>query len=158
MLSFELARRLQRSGLPWTPALYDAFMIPDRDLDDRVFVISDLTIDVDQVGGIATIMFNGAVERSLDYIFSQDVLWLPTEGQLRAMLGDRFVTLTRVTAGFGCVIDVGGDRRGEFVAAEAPDAYGAALLHLIETGFVPAELPGGNAADFFAGGDEGAGT
>ena len=130
MISFDLARQLQRRNLEWTPALHDKFMIPDRDLDDRVFVIAELTIDVEEVAGHATIMFNGAVEWSLDYIFSQDVVWLPTEEQLRDRLGDSFTRLTRGDDGFRCEIDVDG-MTVVFTADDAADAYGQALLHLL---------------------------
>ncbi len=129
------------------PALHDKFMIPDRDLDDRVFVIAELTIDVEEVGGHATIMFNGAVEWSLDYIFSQDVVWLPTEAQLRARIGDTFVSLTPADDGFRCEIDVDG-MTVVFSAEDASDAYGQALLHLLyaETpGAVQVEAEGGSA-------------
>ena len=130
MISFDLARRLQRQKLEWTPKLHDRFMIPDRDLDDRVFVIAELTIDVEQVAGHATIMFNGAVEWSLDYIFSQDVVWLPSEEQLRELLGDAFVALSPSDEGFRCEIDVDG-MTVVFSAEDASDAYGQALLHLL---------------------------
>ena len=130
MISFDLARRLETQGLEWTPALHDKFMIPDRDLDDRVFVIAELTIDVEEVGGHATIMFNGAVEWSLDYIFSQDVVWLPTEEQLRTRLGNTFTRLIRTEDGFRCEIDVDG-MTVVFTADDAADAYGQALLHVL---------------------------
>jgi hypothetical protein len=133
MISADLAKELQDAGLEWVPELYDVFMIPDRDLDDRVFVISDLTIGVDQLGGTATIMFNGAVEWSLDYIFSQDVVWLPTERQLRELVGDRMLRLTRESTGWCCAIAVDGATT-EFAAVEASDAYGQAVLHLLAGG------------------------
>ncbi len=130
MISAELARQLRDQGLRWTPALHDRFMIPDRDLDDQVFVIADLTIDVERVAGHATIMFNGAVEWSLDYIFSQDVVWLPREEQLRNLMGDQFLTLSRTDGGFRCDLDVD-DMTIGFTAEHAADAYGQALLHLL---------------------------
>jgi hypothetical protein len=130
MISVELARQLQGQKLEWTPKLHDKFMIPDRDLGDQVFVIAELTIDVEELDGHATIMFNGAVEWSLDYIFSQEVVWLPSEEQLRDLLGASFVTLTRGDGGFRCEIDVDG-MTVVFSAADASDAYGQALLHLL---------------------------
>ncbi len=130
MISFELARQLRDQGLRWTPTLHDRFMIPDRDLDEQVFVIADLTIDVERVAGHATILFNGAVEWSLDYIFSQDVVWLPSEEQLRDMIGEQFVSLTGGDGGFRCDLDLD-DMTIGFSAEKAPDAYGQALLHLL---------------------------
>ncbi len=105
-------------------------MIPDRHLDDEVFVIAELTIDVEKLGGHATIMFNGAVEWSLDYIFSQDVVWLPREDQLRDRLGDHFQTLAAADGGYKCEIDVDG-MVVAFTAPVAAEAYGQALLHLL---------------------------
>ncbi len=130
MISFELARQLRDQGLQWTPSLHDRFMIPDRDLDDQVFVIADLTIDVEKVAGHATILFNGAVEWSLDYIFSQDVVWLPSEEQLRNLIGEQFVSLSRGEDGFRCDLDLD-DMTIGFTSQHAPDAYGQALLHLL---------------------------
>lgn len=137
MLSIELARRLRRSGLTWSPQLHDTFHIPDRNLDDRVFVLADLTIDIHHLDGHAAIMFNGAVEWSLDYILQQDVVWVPSESQLRDLLGDRLVALTRGGDGYRCTIAVGGRGEVNFDADSAPDAYGTALLHLLETGNEP---------------------
>ncbi len=130
MISHGLARQLQRQRLEWTPTLHDVFMIPDRDLEGREFVIADLTIDVEKVGGHATIMFNGAVEWSLDYIFSQDVVWLPSEEQLRGLLGESFKALTPGDEGYRCEIEVDG-MTVVFSAPKAADAYGQALLHLL---------------------------
>ncbi len=130
MISTGLARQLKERGLRWTPALHDKFMIPDRHLDQDVFVIAELTIDVESVAGHATIMFNGAVEWSLDYIFSQDVVWLPEERQLRDRLGEHFVALSRSAEGYACEIDVDG-MVVAFTSAKAEDAYGQALLHLL---------------------------
>ena len=131
MISIDLARRLRSSGLQWTPRQYDMFHIPDRQLDDRVFVLADLTIDIQHLDGHAAIMFNGAVEWSLDYIMKQDVVWLPSEEQLRNLLGDRLVSLERSGSGYGCTIVVNGAPR-RFDAGTAPDAYGAALLAVLD--------------------------
>ncbi len=130
MISPALARRLRDQGLHWTPALHDRFMIPDRDLDEQVFVIAELTIDVEKVAGHATIMFNGAVEWSLDYIFSQDVVWLPNEEQLRGLLDGQFVALTRVDGGYRCDLELD-DMTIGFTAETGADAYGQALLHVM---------------------------
>ena len=81
MISVELATVLRDGGLEWRPALYDIFFIPDRGLDDRVFVLSDMTVDVQHLAGGAAITFNGAVEWSLDSILHGEVVWLPTEAQ-----------------------------------------------------------------------------
>lgn len=131
MLSVRLAKLLQTAGLIWRPRQFDFFHIPDRDLDDKVFVISDLSAEVQPiVDGLAAIAFNGAVEWSLDYILQQDVVWLPTETQIRSQLGDAVQSLERVDDGWHCVIiRAGGEER--HAGATASDAYGAALLAML---------------------------
>jgi len=132
MISVELARKLRDQGLHWTPALYDFFAIPDADLDDRIFVISDLTIDIETLAGHATIMFNGAVEWSLDYILSQDAVWLPTESQLRTLLGDHLVALTRADDGaWRCELSFEGMSMLFSDPGDPSQCYGNALLHLL---------------------------
>lgn len=128
MLSVELAKKLRDAGLMWDPRRFDYFHIPDRNLDDERFIIADLSIDVQHLAtGIAAITFNGAVEWSLDYILTQDVVWLPSEDQLRTMLGSRFLGLDRTDGGFRVSITIDGDSEA-FEADTADDAYGLALL------------------------------
>ena len=130
MVSVELAKRLRAAGLTWRPKQFDHFHIPDRDLDDRTFVIADLTVDVQPLAdGIAAITFNGAVEWSLDYILQQDVVWVPSESQVRDRLGDRFHSLEHSNGGYTCVTVTGTQHRADTAA----DAYGLALLEYLET-------------------------
>lgn len=51
-------------------------------MDQDVFVISDLTIDVHAFGSGTFIGFNGTTEWALDSIEQGSVLWLPRETQL----------------------------------------------------------------------------
>lgn len=128
MLSVELARRLHDAGLEWRPHLFDFFHIPDRDLD-RLFVIADLSVDVQPLAdGIAAITFNGAVEWSLDYILQQDVVWVPSEAQLRQRLGSALDRLERVDSGYVCHLVDGSVCRAETAA----DAYGKAVLRTLD--------------------------
>ena len=46
MITRELALALARRGLPWSPASGDRFYVPDRDLDDEVFVVSGMSVEV----------------------------------------------------------------------------------------------------------------
>jgi hypothetical protein len=133
VLSVQLAKELRRAGLVWKPALFDFFHIPERDLDDRRFVIADMSIDIQILAdGIGAITFNGAVEWSLDYILTQDVVWLPTESQLRELLSDQFTGLQRTESGFRVSVS---DEAGahDFDAPTAADAYGMALLEALST-------------------------
>jgi hypothetical protein len=128
MISIELARALRDAGLPWTPASGDRFVIPDRDLDGQVFSISEMTIDTRSTPSGRVIAFNGTVEWALDSIMQREVIWLPGEGQLRELLGSRFVALERDDGVLRCVVEFDGHRM-EYRDANAADAYGRAVLH-----------------------------
>ena len=132
MLSIQLAKDLRRAGLSWTPTLFDFFHIPDRNLDDQRFVIADLSTDLQVLAdGIGAITFNGAVEWSLDYILTQDVVWLPTETQLRERLGDALSGLERRDSGYRVTMALSGGAK-TFDGPSASDAYGRALLWILE--------------------------
>ncbi|MGH2537426.1 MAG: pilus assembly protein CpaE [Candidatus Promineifilaceae bacterium] len=147
MLSLELALVLRAAGLAWKPALHDFFVVPNSELEGRLFVISDLMADVEQVVSGQTIAFNGAVEWSLDTIMLSEVVWMPTEAQLREHLQASLlaeeqpaVILASFNDGYHCQIShQGGVHR--FEGVEASEAYGLALLFLLGQ-----EL-GGRAAD-----------
>jgi hypothetical protein len=140
MLSIATARALREAGLTWKPAQLDFFAIPDRGLDERVFVINDLPASTADLLGEAIITFDGAVEWALDYVPSGEVLWLPTEVQLRARLaaelaGEPEFSLTLTSSGgtHRCETRF----RGQPLtaeAADAADAYGAVLLFVLRAG------------------------
>lgn len=135
MISVELARVLRDRGLKWRPALYDVFFIPERGLDERVFVLADMTVDIQHLAGGAAITFNGAVEWSLDSILHGEVVWLPSEAQLRGLVGERLVALTRDGGEYVCAVDAG-DNISEYRDQGASNAYGQAVLALIELGLL----------------------
>ncbi|GAA4355836.1 pilus assembly protein CpaE [Angustibacter luteus] len=132
MLTLELARRLQTAGLTWTPCPGDRFAIPDRDMDDDVFVLSDMTVEVHDLPSGRVIGFNGTTEWALDEVAQRDALWIPREDQLRELLGDRFVRLESVGAGFAVVVSAGaGDGTLREVDVDAERAYARALLMVL---------------------------
>ena len=131
MISLDLARRLRDAGLQWNPTDGDRFVIPDRELDHHVFSISEMTVDVRAVAGGRQIAFNGAVEWALDAIMEYEVIWLPAEDQLRERLGMAFQSLVRDGDTYRCSIHAG-SLKETHEARSAPDAYGHALLALIE--------------------------
>ncbi len=110
MISIELARRLRDAGLEWVPAEGDRFMIPDRDLEDQRFSISEMTVEVHRLRDGQRISFNGAVEWALDSIMQQEVIWLPSEAQLRDRLGRAFESLQQGPNGYKCNLLVHGMR------------------------------------------------
>jgi hypothetical protein len=132
MVSIELARRLRQAGLIWRPAPGDRFAIPDRGLDDEVFVLSNMTIEVHDRPEGPRIGFNGTVEWALDDVAKEEAIWLPHEAQLRTLLGGTFRRLERTPNGYRVVALID-DAEAGFTAEDPSDAYGAALLRLIET-------------------------
>ncbi|MDP3893305.1 pilus assembly protein CpaE [Nocardioides sp.] len=127
MISLDLAQRLQHAGLTWSPAPGDRFMIPHRDLDDQVFAVSDMVVEVRELPTGRILAFNGTTEWALDSVMQRDVVWLPREDQLRTLLGEAFVSLRAVTGGF--VVSVVRDGREEpHVDVDAECAYARALL------------------------------
>jgi hypothetical protein len=118
--------------------LHHFFAIPERGFDDRVFVISDLMAHLDLLKGWPIVAFHGAVEWALDYILMTEVVWMPTEEQLRQeleeiLLGEPEAALQLSWRPYGylCEIHFRSDRL-TFEAKSASDAYGGALLHILE--------------------------
>lgn len=132
MITLDLAHALHGAGLQWQPADGDRFVVRDRDLDDQVFLISEMTVDVRSVPSGRLIAFNGTVEWALDSIMDTEAVWLPNESQLRELVAERFLSLTRVDGAWRCEVHVGGERVG-FQDSEAAEAYGKALLHCLRT-------------------------
>jgi len=130
VIGVQLAQRLREAGLGWKPALGDHFAIPDRDLDDEVFVLSNMTIQVHNVPDGRMIGFNGTTEWALDDVELEEAIWLPREDQLRELLGGTFRGLRRDTAGFEVTTVLLGEER-LFEGPSAQEAYAAALLHLL---------------------------
>ncbi|HEX7186619.1 MAG TPA: pilus assembly protein CpaE [Actinomycetes bacterium] len=129
VVSIDLARELREAGLQWTPARGDHFVVVDRGMDDDLFVLSDMTIEVQNFATGPVIGFNGTTEWALDSLDMQAALWLPTEGQLRSLLGATLRRLERTDSSYVVtVVADGEDRAAE--AATAPNAYARALLDL----------------------------
>jgi hypothetical protein len=130
MVTVELARRLRDAGLRWQPQRGDAFVIPDRGMDDDVFVLSDMTIDVHELPQGVVLGFNGTVEWALDSVEQRQALWLPSETQLRTELGDQLVALLREADGWRVGLADG----ATFDGPTAEEAYGLAVLDRLGRG------------------------
>lgn len=139
MITLETARTLKKAGLRWMPKQGDRFAIPDRGLNDHVFVVSRMNATVQLLQGHPAITFQGAYEWALDYIWLNEVIWLPHEAQLRTALAARLVggsdgqptlRLTGTPGGYVCEILFRGTYL-TFEAEEAGEAYAEALLHVM---------------------------
>jgi hypothetical protein len=130
VISPGLARRLRDSGLRWDPAPGDRFYVADRDMDDEVFTLSEMTIEMHEFPGGRVIGFNGTVEWALDSIEARNSVWVPSEAQLRERLGATFRQLSRTADGWRVDLSVAG-HPASFEHRDAAEAYGLALLHLI---------------------------
>ena len=126
MVSLDLAIRLKAAGVGWLPANGDRFAIPNRELDDEVFVVSDMVVEVHDVLGGKVMGFNGTTEWALDSIPAGDVVWLPREDQLRDLLGADFVRLEALEGGWVVVLADG----SRHVDIEPDRAYAHAVLHV----------------------------
>ncbi len=130
-----MAQQLRLHGLIWTPVAGDRFVVPERGIDDDIFVVSDMTVEVHDLPTGRIIGFNGTTEWALDSLELPEVLWLPRESQLRELLGAAFVRLELDAEGFRVVIQSTGDEVGAplepHVAPDAEDAYAAALLSVL---------------------------
>jgi len=138
MLSLSMARHLKAAGLAWAPALHDFFSVPDRGFDDRIFVINDMSVDVELLKGRSIVTFNGTSEWALDFEMTTELVWLPTEAQLRETLEHRLwaelrpaLSLVSALDTHQCMIRFQGQSL-TFDAPDASEAYAAALLYILE--------------------------
>lgn len=139
MISLALALALKEAGLVWRTSVHDFFAIPDRDLDGRLFVLSDMMVTMDILRGWPAVVFHGTSEWALDYLLTHEAVWLPRESQLRERLEEelavrngRFHQLLRATEGYICELTLA-NHPLNFAAESASEAYGQALLHLLQT-------------------------
>ena len=141
MISLALARQLRAAGLKWTPAKNDFFVVPDRGLDEHVFVIGEMIVGMEKLDGQPVFSFQGASEWALDYVMTGEALWLPAEAQMRQALEEqlrqtepeRFIQLTVMGDRYRC--EIRHHRQPlTFEAGDAAEAYGAALIYVLTHG------------------------
>ena len=128
MISRDLAQRLQQARVAWTPTAGDRFFIPAQ-MDDDVFTISDMVVEVHEVPGGRHFDFNGTTEWALDTIAQSDVVWLPREEQLRTLLGTAFISMHATPGGFIVVIESAGSEE-RHIDIDAECAYARAVLSI----------------------------
>jgi hypothetical protein len=139
MISLETGQKLKAAGLEWRPSQFDLFAIPDRYMDDDRFVISDVQATVERLQGMQVVAFQGASEWALDALVTSEIVWLPSETQLRealeALLLEAGRPELRLYCGLnGCRVDFqwGGEGRS-FPAADGAEAYAAGLLFVLRS-------------------------
>ncbi|MCA9875431.1 MAG: hypothetical protein KC441_17290 [Anaerolineales bacterium] len=139
MLPLALARDLKSAGLVWKPAYNDFFAIPDSDLDDRVFVLTDMMAAQTLLRGWPAITFHGTSEWAMDYILLHEVVWMPSEEQLRQELvqaldraePETVMTLALQRDGRYDLLITLHQQALTFSAPSAAEAYGQALLYAL---------------------------
>jgi hypothetical protein len=136
VITRDLAAALRDAGLPWTPTKGDWFVIPDKGLDDLVFVLSDMVIESLRMAlGRQMLAFNGSTEWAIDTLAASEALWLPREDQLRGVLGEAFMSLDYLpgeTPGYAVSMLLG-DREERYVDVDVESAYARAALALLGT-------------------------
>ncbi len=130
MITIQLARELATAGLSWSPTSGDRFVVPNRDMDNEVFHVAEMTIEVHTHHGAGVVKFNGTTEWALDSIPASSVLWLPREDQLRTSLGTAFVALDHEDPNW-VVSYLSHGQVNRVRDADAECAYARALLAVI---------------------------
>jgi hypothetical protein len=132
MMTIELAQRLRAAGLTWTPSSGDRFILPVPGMEEDVFVISHLTVDVHHFASGDVIGFNGTTEWALDSVEQDRAVWLPREEQLRELLDDRFVSLEQLDGGYAVSVRADDGSLVRHADIEAERAYARAVLADLE--------------------------
>lgn len=133
MISLELAKELRAAGLAWEPADGDRFVLADRNMDDSVFTISEMVVEVQTAPVGQMIAFNGTTEWALDAVERAEAIWLPRESQLREALGDALLALVRGEGDWRVTTTIDDDI-AEVAGPTAEEAYARALLRVLHAG------------------------
>ena len=96
-------------------------------MDDVVFVVSDMVVELHEQPAGAVLRFNGTTEWALDSIEQHEVIWLPREEQLRELLGAAFQALEATPGGFVVRIERNG-REERHIDIDAECALARAVL------------------------------
>jgi hypothetical protein len=131
VIDTETARQLRDAGLHWQPEPGDRFVVLDRGMDREVFMLSEMTVEVHGIGDRRVFGFNGTTEWALDSVAERDSVWLPREGQLRALLAGTFRALRRDGEQWLVELEVNGHPIST-THPDAEEAYAQALLRLIQ--------------------------
>lgn len=130
MLDLTLALELRDAGLSWHPRPGDRFVVTSTEMVDDTFHLADMVIEARHLDSGTIFSFNGTTEWALDSVEQDKTVWLPDEGQMRAELGDEFVSLTRRERDLVVTLRDGLDFRDR----DAENAYAKALIAKLSTG------------------------
>lgn len=130
MIDIDVARKLRDAGLVWEPADGDRFMIDVEEMRDESFMLSSMVVErASGRAGMPLLRFNGTTEWALDSVEEREVVWIPREDQLRAVLADDFLALRRLEdATFSVTLRTADGALREIPAPHAEDALAGALL------------------------------
>lgn len=130
MIPVALAAALRDAGLAWLPATGDWFVVDQPGMADDLFLLSDMTVELQEHATGRIIRFNGTTEWALDSVQQDEAVWLPSEGQLRRLLGTAFTRLEPSTDGWRVVVVSDGIEHA-VDGADVETAYGLAVLHAL---------------------------
>jgi hypothetical protein len=132
VISLELARRLHDAGLAWLPRNGDRFWLPERELDQEVFTVSDMVVEVRDLPGGRVFAFNGTTEWALDSVEEHEAVWLPHLDQLLDALGTHFLSVTSRSGEYVVRVQRG-ERQEEYTDVGAADAAARAVHGLLQS-------------------------
>lgn len=132
MLSLATAHQLKKAGLEWTPQLHDTFALPERDMDERHFVITEVMAYIEVLWGSPMVTFHGTAEWALDYILQTEAVWIPSETQLRELIQEDAsnLILAQTAQGYECRCTFQGQPL-IFTGTDACETYAATLLQML---------------------------
>ncbi len=133
MIDAALALAVRTAGVRWSPQNGDWFCLIDDSTEP--WLIAPGAVEIAQIEGQPALLFHGASEWALDSVMAYEVMWLPSEQQMRELLiqhlGDAGQLQIDVTsAGVRCRVQIA-DWRYESSAIQAVDAYAATYLAVV---------------------------
>ena len=133
MLTLELARRLSDAGLTWKPGSGDRFVVAVSGMEDDVFVISEITVDVHHFTTGDVIGFNGTTEWALDSVEQDKAVWLPGRTSCVTCSVSPSSRSNSSRAGMPCRSRGRDGAVGRHADIDAERAYARAVLAQLET-------------------------
>jgi hypothetical protein len=130
MIDGALAQALRTAGVRWSPQNGDWFCLIDD--PSEPWLVAPGAVELALMEGQPALLFHGASEWALDSVLAYEVLWLPSEQQVRQLvlelLGEQGRLSVDVTyAGTRCRVHYE-DWQYEASALNATDAYALAYL------------------------------